>query len=122
MIWASLIFEGSELFYIPVLNPGSCEGKTWYVEFVGDVPNRLVLEAESVCDALFVLNNDPEWGNLVYVAIAEDEDEPEGVQGTQFVRVHGEAYRDPPYPVRYHDEGFPDKGIDPRHYAVARFN
>ncbi len=28
MIWASLIFEGSELFYIPVLNPGSCEGKT----------------------------------------------------------------------------------------------
>jgi hypothetical protein len=65
VIWASLIFEGSELFYIPVLNPGSCEGKTWYVEFVGDVPNRLVLEAESVCDALFVLNNDPEWGTLV---------------------------------------------------------
>ena len=30
------------------------------------------------------------------------------------VQVHGQGDGDLPYPVRYHDEGYPAKGIDPR--------
>lgn len=122
MIWASLVFDGCKLGYLPVLNPGSCEGMTWYVHFLGDVPNRLVVEADSVGDVVLLLNNDPEWGDLVYVAIAENEGEPEGSPGRQYVRVHGEAFRDPPYPVRYHGEGYPERGFHTRQYALARLN
>jgi hypothetical protein len=38
------------------------------------------------------------------------------------VTVHGCQDSDLPYPVRYHDEGFPARGIDPRMYAAARLN
>jgi hypothetical protein len=38
------------------------------------------------------------------------------------VTVHGCEDADLPYPVRYHDEGYPAQGIDPRKYAKARLN
>lgn len=122
MIWASCVFHGCELGYLPALNPGQFEGRTWLIEYVGDVPIWLVLEAASASDALDVLNNDPEWGDLFHVLIAGDEDDPERIQGTQYVRVHGEAFRHSPYPVRYHDEGFPDRGIDPHQFAAWQGN
>lgn len=122
MIWASLSHNCCELFYIPVLNPGARAGKTWYVEFVGDVPNRLVVEGTSVSEVLTLLNGDPEWGFVTHVAIPEGDDEPDGVPGVQFVRVHGDENSDPPFPVRYHDEGYPDQGIDPRRFDRARWN
>jgi hypothetical protein len=34
------------------------------------------------------------------------------------VTVHGCEDADLPYPVRYHDEGFPARGIDPREFAA----
>lgn len=122
MIWAFCEFNGCELSYLPALNPGAYGGRTWFIEFTGDVPIWLVLEAESVCDAIVVLNSHPEWGDMVHVAIDENEDEPEAVICVQFVRVHGDPESDPPYPVRYHDEGFPEQGIDPRQFANAQWN
>lgn len=120
MIWASCWFDGYELGYLPVLNPGRCCGKTWLIEFISDLPIMLIVEAESVCEALVVLNNDPEWGDHVYVV--HDNDEAGRVFRTQRVQVHGQADCDLPYPVRYHDEGYPDQGIDPRQFAAWRWN
>jgi hypothetical protein len=124
MIWASCIFDGSELNFLPVPNPGACKGKTWLIEFVGPVPILLVVEAESVITAIEVLNSDPEWGDLYYVHVQDDEfrEDSERMLGTQNVRVHGHEDFDQPYPVRYHDDGYPAEGIDPRHYAAAKFN
>lgn len=122
MIWAACVFHGCQLDYLPVLNPGKCDGRTWLVEYVGDVPIWLVVEAESASDAQVALNDDPEWGFVTHVAIPEGDDEPTGVPGVQFVRVHGDENSDPPFPVRYHDDGYHEQGIDPRQFARAGWN
>lgn len=115
MIWASCKFNGCELDYLPALNPGACEGQTWLIEYIGDVPIRLVVEAESVDDALAVLSNDPEFGEGFHFVNANDfpVDSSPHVPKTQFVRVHGQVDCDPPYPARYFGEGYPARGIDP---------
>ena len=131
MIWASCMFNGVHLGYIPVLDPGRWYGKAWFIEFVGDVPFRFVVEADSVSDAIEVLSDDPEFGETIHVmehnlaACPEHEREYDSkgrVIDTREVIVHGQEFCDLPYPVRYHDEGYPAQGIDPRQYAVARFN
>ena len=126
MIWASCEYDGCELGYLPVLNPGACEGKTWLIEFLGDVPIRLVVEADSVSEALVVLSNDPDFGEGFCFVHVEDDDSPVDsfpqVPKTQRVRVHGNEHCSCPYPVRYYGEGYPARGINPRQYALARFN
>lgn len=131
MISASCEFDGFHLTHLPVLNPGGWCGKTWLIECLGGVPLWVVVEAGSISDAIEVLSNDPEFGNNVHVlehdlaAYPEDQreyDRKGRVIDPERVRVHGWDRSDFPYPVRYHDEGFPPKGIDPRRYAVARFN
>jgi len=126
MIWASCKSHGVDLGYLPVLNPGACRGKTWLIDYVGDVPIRLVVEANSASDAIDVLSNDPEFGqDLQFVNVQDDgfsEERSGGAFPTQMVRIHGCADCDQPYPVRYHFDGLPPQGIDPRRYAVARFN
>jgi hypothetical protein len=126
MIWASCKFNGCELGYLPVLNPGRWHGKTWLIEHVGDVPIRLVVEAASIHDALVVLSNDPDFGEGFHFVHVQDDDLPvdsfHQVPKTQTVRVHGQGHCSCPYPVRYYGEGYPDRGIDPRQYALARFN
>jgi hypothetical protein len=126
MIRASCQFNGCELNSLPVLNPGRCLGKTWLIELLGDVPILLVIEAATFYDALVVLSNDPDFGQAVYVAHVQNDDNPEDESGrvldTRNVRVHGQGDSDLPYPVRYHDEGYPAHGIDPRRFAMARWN
>jgi hypothetical protein len=126
MIWASCKFNGADLGYLPVLNPGACRGRTWLIEFIGDVPIRVVVEAESVSQAIEVLSNDPDFGQGFHFVHVQDDDFPEKrfhqMPFTQRVRIHGREGNDYPYPVRYHDEGFPAQGIDPRQYAVACLN
>ncbi len=122
MIWASCHFDGCELGYLPALNPGACEGRTWFIEFTGDVPILLVVEGQTADDALVVVSNHPEFGEGIHVAHVETQDEPDQVPGVQFVRVHGDPASDLPYAVRYYGEGYPVQGIDPRRFARARWN
>lgn len=125
MIWASCWFNDVELGGLPVINPGACGGRTWFVEYTGDVPIRLVVEAETAYDALIVLSNDPEWGETITLCPVDDDDP--AIYGGKFfvmqdVRVHGDPSSLPPYPVRYHGDGYPQQGIHPRQYALARLN
>lgn len=131
MVWASCEFNGIDLDYLPVLNPGASRGKTWLVEIGGCMPIWVVVEAESVFDAIEVLSDDPEFGHGVHVrdedlaAYPEDErtyDRRGRVIDPERVRVHGQADSDLPYPVRYHFEGYPTEGINPRLFAAWERN
>jgi len=127
VLTASCTFDGFTLAYLPVLNPGRWCGKTWLIELLSDgAPVWVVVEAGSIRDALVVLSTDPDFGRDILVAHVQGDDDPEGdcglVLNTEKVRVHGREHCDFPYPVRYHDEGYPAQGIDPRRYAVAQFN
>ena len=126
MIWASCEFNDFDLDYLPVLNAAACDGKTWLVEILACMPIWVVVEAGSIQEALVVLSNDPEFGDWVYVAHVQDDDNPEDNSGrvldTRDVRVHGQRGSDLPYPVRYHFEGCPAQGIDPRRLAAWERN
>lgn len=122
MLTASCTFDGFNLAYLPVLNPGRWCGKTWLIELLSGVaPVWVVVEAGSIRDALLVLSTDPDFGRDVHVD-HEQGDDLGPTLNTENVRVHGREHCDFPYPVRYHDEGFPAQGIDPLRYAVAVFN
>jgi hypothetical protein len=110
MIWASCEFDGTYLNFLPVLNPGACRGKTFLIEFDEPLPIFVIVESESVTGAIEVLSDDPEFGHGGQYSIAQP------------VMVHGQVCCDVPFPVRYHDEGYPAEGIDPRQFAAARFN
>jgi hypothetical protein len=113
VIWASCHFDGIILDYLPVLNPGAARGKTWIIQVLACMPIWVVVEAGSIQEALIVLSNDPEFGDWVYAGRVLD---------TQYVRIHGQADSDLPYAVRYHSEGYPDQGIDPRRFAAWERN
>jgi hypothetical protein len=126
MIWASCEFQGHDYYYLPVLNPGAFRGKTWLLEVLACMTIWVVVEAGSMQEALVVLSNDPEFGDWVTVAHVQGDDNPEDdsvrVLNTQNIRVHGQADRELPYPIRYHDEGYPAQGIDPRRFAAWERN
>jgi hypothetical protein len=91
------------------------------------MPVWVVVEADSVSDAIEVLSDDPEFGDAVHVrdedlgAYPEEEhyyDRRGRVIDPELVTVHGHEDADLPYPIRYHDEGFPPRGIDPREFAA----
>jgi hypothetical protein len=131
MTWASCEFNGFDLGYLPVLNAAAFRGKTWLIEIGGCMPVWVVVEAETVPNAIEVLSDDPEFGDAVHVreedlAAYPEEERQYDRMGRAIdparVKVHGRERADLPYPVRYHDEGFPAQGIDPRKYASARLN
>ena len=132
MIWASCEFDGFTLNYLPVLNTGGWWGKTWLIELLGAGPPLwVVVEAGSISDAIEVLSDDPEFGYVLHVRERDLGAYPEGerqfdnkgrVIDTDKVRVHGWDRCDLPYPVRYHLDGLPPQGIDPRRYAAFAFN
>jgi hypothetical protein len=90
------------------------------------MPIWVVVEAGSIQEALVVLSNDPEFGDWMYVAHVQDDDNPEDNSGrvldTRNVQVHGQVDRGLPYSVRYHCEGYPAQGIDPRRFAAWERN
>jgi hypothetical protein len=126
MLDASCTVHGYDLVHLPALNPGRCGGRTWVMELFGCPPIWVVVEAETVQDALLVLADDPDFGEAVYVAHVLDDDSPDDDSGrcltTHRVRVYGEPDSDPPYPVRYHGIGYPPRGIDPRRLAATPLN
>jgi hypothetical protein len=71
-ITAKAVFNGNQLNDIPVLNPGDWFGKCWLVEIGGSYwPLFLIVEADSVSDAIDELADDEKYGHQIVVA---DED------------------------------------------------
>jgi hypothetical protein len=125
-ITASCEFGNRELTDIPVLNPGAWSGKTWLLEIGGNyTPLFLVVEADTISDAIDELSDNETYGHEIHVPdsdlhnYSEDDRHYDGsgrVIDLDYLTVHGREWCDLPYPVRYHGDGLPDQGIDPRQF------
>ncbi len=130
-ITASCTLNGHDLTDIPVLNPGGWFGKAWLVEIGGSyTPLFLVVEADTISDAIDELSDDLTYGHQIHVLEGDLGDYPEDdrhhdgsgrVIDLDHLMVHGREGCDLPFPVQYHAEGEP-AGIDPRHYATWQYN
>ena len=126
-ITASCELSGHALNEIPVLNPGGWFGKAWLVEIGGSYTSLfLVVEADNVSDAIDELSDDKTYGHQIHVPEADLGDYPEEqrhydgngrVLDLDHVLVHGQERSDLPFAVRYHGDGLPTGGIDPREYG-----
>lgn len=120
-ITASGTFHGTELTDIPVINAGSF-GKTWLLEIGGAYsPLFLIVEADSVCDAIDELADSEEFGHHIIVDGNLD-DYPEesrhyGPHGQvldlDHLMIYGDESKDQPFPCRYFGDGLPTEGIEP---------
>jgi hypothetical protein len=125
-ITASCTLHDHALSDIPVLNPGGWFGKTWRLELGGSyTPLCLVVEADTISDAIDELSDDPTYGHQIHVPDSDLGDYPEDdrhydgcgrVIDLDHVMVYGRECCDSPYPVRYHGDGLPAEGIDPREF------
>ena len=115
--------NGHELKDIPVINPGDWFGKTWLVEIGGSCwPLFLIVEADTVQDAIDELADNEQYGHNIIVA---DEDladygaetcnyGPSGqVIDLDHLMIHGAEGADSPFPCRYFGDGFPNDGMKP---------
>ena len=124
MITASCKFHDRDLTDIPVLNPGGWFGKAWLLELGGSyTPLFLVVEADTISDAIDELSDNATYGHQIHVPDEDLADYPEEdrhydasgrVIDLDHLMVHRREGCDLPYPVRYHRDGFPAEGIDPR--------
>lgn len=119
-------FNGHDLKDIPVLNPGDWFGKTWLLEIGGSYwPLFLVVEADSVTDAIDELADHEKYGHNIVVA---DEDlgdyDPEtcnyGSSGQvldlDHLLIHGQEGAVCPFPCRYFGAGLPEEGVLPTEF------
>lgn len=130
-ITASCKFNGHDLTDISVINPGGWFGKAWLVEIGGSyTPLFLVVEADSVSDAIDELSDDPTYGPQIHVSdddlgdYPEDERRYDGsgrVIDLDWVQVHGREGCDLPYSIEYHVGGEP-VAFDPRRFAAWQLN
>lgn len=130
-ITASCKFGDHDIKDIPVLNPGGWFGKAWLIEIGGSyTPLFLVVEADSVSDAVDELSDDPTFGPQIHVPDSDFGDHPEDsrrydgsgrVVDLDHVMIHGRKGCDLPYSIKYHAEGEP-AGIDPRHFAAWQYD
>jgi hypothetical protein len=126
-ITASCEFSGHQLKDILVLNPVGWFGKAWLVEIGGSyTPLFLVVEADTVSDAIDELSDCKKYGNQIHASVDDLADYPEDerhydgsgrVIDLEHVMVHGQERSDLPFPVRYHGDALPEGGIDPRKYG-----
>ena len=125
-ITANCKFHGHHLNDIPVLNPGGWFGKTWLLELGGSyTPLFLVVEADTVSDAIDELSDNKTYGDQIHVSDEDLSDYPEDdrhydgngrVIDLDHLLVHGLERTDVPYAVKYHGDGLPPDGIDPRKF------
>lgn len=123
MVTASATVHGQQLEGIPVLNPGGWFGKTWLVEIGGSYwPLFLVVEADTVQDAIDELVDDEKYGFHIIVAPGDLDDYPEenrhyGPSGQvldlDHLMVHGQDGARVPFKCRYHGDGLPSDGVCP---------
>jgi len=116
-------FHGHELTDIPVLNPGDWFGKTWLIEIGGSyTPLFLIVEADSMCDAIDELAEHEKYGHNIIVADVDlgdydlDTCHYSGngqVLDLDWLMIHGQAGSKCPFPCRYFGDGLPEEGVLP---------
>lgn len=119
-------FSGYELKDIPVLNPGDWFGKCWLLEIGGNYsPLFLVVEADTVSDAIDELADHDQYGHLITVPDENlgdyDPDDcqygPSGqVIDLDWLSIHGQEGSDCPFPCRYFGNDLPEDGMTPTDY------
>lgn len=123
MVTANCEFHGHKLDKLPVLNPGDWFGKTWLVEIGGSyAPLFLIVEADSIQDAIDVLADDEKYGHNINVPpedMADYDEENAEYAGNDghlvdldWLMIHGPEGRKESFPCLYFDENYPD-GVKP---------
>ena len=125
-ITARAKLNGQELTDIPVLNPGGWFGKTWLLEIgVSNWPLFLIVEADSVTDAIDELAEDEKYGHNIVVADEDLGDYPEDarhysgagqVLDLDHLMIHGQEGTKCPFPCRYFGDGLPVEGVLPAEF------
>lgn len=125
-ITAKTTLNGHELKDIPVINPGNWFGKTWLIEIGGSYwPLFLVVEADSVQDAIYELAENEKYGHNIVVPDEDLGDYPEqdrhyGPSGQvldlDHLMVHGDEGKKCPFPCRYFGNALPAEGIGPTEF------
>jgi hypothetical protein len=118
--------NGHDLTDVPVLNPGDWFGKAWLIEIGGSyTPLFLIVEADSVCDAIDELAEHEKFGHNIVVA---DEDLGDydldtchysgagQVLDLDHLMIHGQEGSDCPFPCRYFGDGLPEEGVVPTEF------
>jgi hypothetical protein len=127
MVTASATFHGQQLHNIPVLNAGNWFGKAWLIEIGGSYwPLFLIVEADSVQDAIDELADNEKYGWHIVVSEADLSDYPEesrhyGPSGQvldlDHLMIHGQERTKVPFPCRYHGDGLPPEGVCPTKFG-----
>jgi len=126
-ITATCTLNGHELTDVDVLNAGSWFGKTYLIEIGGSYsPLFLIVEADSVSDAIDELADSEKWGHHIVVEDADLGDYdletchygPSGqVLDLDHLAIHGCEGCAVPFPCRYHGAGLPFGGVLPAEFC-----
>lgn len=126
IITARGTLNGHEIKDVPVLNPGDGFGKCYLIKIGGSYwPIFLVVEADSVSDAIDELADNKKYGHLIAVPDEDlgdyaEEDRHYGPNGQlldlDHLMVHGQEGAECPWPCRYFGEGLAEAGMSPGDY------
>ena len=126
-VTAKATFHDHELTDIPVLNAGDWFGKTWLLEIGGSyTPLFLIVEADSVQDAVEELSENDKYGHLICVDDGDLGDYPEDerhygpsgqVLDLDHIMIYGQEGSECPFPCRYFGDGLPEEGMSPADYC-----
>lgn len=118
-ITASCKFNGHDLADVPVINPNGWFGKTWLIELGGSyTPLFLIIEADTVQDAIDELSDDETYGHQIHVHDDDLADYPEDsrhydgsgrVIDLDHLLIHGQERSDTPFRVKYHGHDLPPR-------------
>ena len=99
-ITASCEIHGHDLSDIPVLNPNGWFGKAWLIELGGSyTPLFLVVEADTVSDAIDELSDNKKYGHQIHVSEDDLGDYPEDDRHLRRLRPgHRPGSRHGPWP------------------------
>ena len=122
-ITARAKFNDHDLMNIPVINPGGWFGKAWLVELGGSYwPLFLVVEADTISDAIDELAENEKYGHQIVVPDADLGDYPEDhrhysgsgqVLDLDHLMIHGQEGAACPFMCRYFGDGLPEEGVVP---------
>ncbi|MDA9856608.1 hypothetical protein N9D23_00685 [Rubripirellula sp.] len=128
-IKASGNLHGHELTDMPVLNPGDWFGKTWLIEIGGSyTPLYLIVEANSMSDAIDELADNEKYGHLIIVEDEYLDDYPEDdrhygpsgqVLDLDHLMIYGQEGVEIPFRCRFHGDGLPAEGVLPTEFEHA---
>lgn len=122
-ITASGTFGGKKLDNVEVLNPAGWFGKCWLLEVGGSYwPLFLVVEADSVSDAIDELAESEKSGHHIVVPPEDLGDYPEDerhygpsgqVLDLDHLMIHGQEGAECPWACTYHGDDLPPEGMRP---------